>query len=155
MKTLITAVAVVAFASMAHAGNNNGPKGGNATAVAGAAASAHQLQGQAQGQLQGQSQSAYQGNKQSTSVNIDTPRFTYGVQALIGSTNNSPCGRTFFGIPASGDNCTARQEAAAIYNMLVPSVGEAKASRTAALHLCRMDKTMRDTLIAAGICELK
>jgi len=84
----------------------------------------------------------------------DHPQFTYGVFGQIGSSNNSPCGRTFFGIPASGENCTARMEAQAIYNATLPMLGERAASRAATMHLARMDKTMRDTLIAAGVVRL-
>lgn len=157
MKTLMVVAALTLTAAAAHAtNNNNGPvcvgrdacttttvnnKGGNASA----------RQSQGQGQLQGQHQS--QANSQSTSVNIDNPWATLGV--VLGSSNNSPCGRTFFGIPASGHNCTVRMEAQAIYQSLAPMYGKKAAARGAVHHLCANDRTMRSTLVAIGACKLK
>lgn len=149
MKTIVIAAvaALTITAAPAYAFNIGGKtthNGGDASA------SAHQgqVQGQAQGQIQGQAQS------NSQSVNIDTPRFTYGVFGQIGSSNNSPCGRTFFGIPASGHNCTVRMEAQSIYNAMLPAYGEKRAAQAAVMHLCANDRTMRNTLIAVGVCKL-
>lgn len=145
MKLLTSTIAILALSVSVAAArdNNNGPKGGDATAIAGAA--------QAQGQIQGQAQ----GQSQNTSVNVETPKFTYGIFGQIGSSNNSPCGRVFLGIPASGENCTARMEAQALYNAVLPAYGEKKAAQAAMHHLCANDRTMRNTLVAIGVCQVK
>ena len=131
MKTIITTTIAALLMTPAFAGEYD--NGGNS-------ASANQVQGQI---AAAQSGVIYNEG--------DTPDFSYGVFGQIGSTNNSPCGRTFFGIPASGENCTARMEAQALYNSMVGLYGEKRASQAAILHLGRNDTTMRKTLIAAGV----
>lgn len=89
-------------------------------------------------------------------VNIHTegPDAVTGyIGAILGSENNSPCGRVMLGVPYSGHNCTIRLEAQAIYQASVPMFGKRKASQLAVWHLCQHDRSMRSTLMAAGVCR--
>jgi len=146
--------------------NNYGGQGGDASAsasagaVAGASANSTnrntnknyntntnvntqgQLQGQGQGQVQGQS------------VDISTPQFTYGVHGVIGSSNNSPCGRVTIAVPNSGHNCTAREEAnlwmvlGGMYRS--PDALVREAARAAIVSWAMNDTTARKTARALG-----
>lgn len=138
MKKLTIAAVTVALLSLpAYAGGNNNLNLNlnKANAEAKAKASSHSRSSARQ------------------SVTIDYPAVTLGVG--IGSSNNSPCGRTFLGIPMSGHNCTVRMEAEAIYLAMYDAYGSEAASKAAVLHLCRNDKTMRESLVAAGVCKVK
>jgi hypothetical protein len=163
-KLIATTAAVALLASGAYAtdngdnGNNNGPKGGDATAIQGQAQG--QIQGQAQGQLQGQSQSSFNKNQNNASVRnsvevneAEIPRFTGSATVVFGSMVNDRCGRVALGVPYSAHTCNIIMEAQELVAMTEPVFGARKAYMIGIRHMAENDKTMRNTLRRAGIIK--
>lgn len=133
--------------------HNHGGKGGNASASAKQGQAQGQIQGQQQGQEQGQFQTQANRQNNEQTVNIENPWFTAGVTGVISSMVNDRCGRVAFGVPFSAYTCNVLMEAEGIQAMLTPVRGEKVAAQTALLHAARMDRTIRETLRAAGMIE--
>lgn len=140
MKTIL--IATTALALSMGAAHAFGGKGGNATAKA----------AQAQGQIQGQAQ----GQHQSVTVNeADIPRFTGSAVLAIQSLANDRCGRVALLVPYSAHTCNVIMEAEAIAALVEPVHGSKKAYAAAILHIASHDRTMRNTLVAAGLVKRK
>lgn len=151
---IISAIALAMAAAPAMAGNNNGPKGGNATAVAGAAAIAGAASSSS---VRSTNLNAnLLSSKNSVTVNeAEIPRFTGSATVVFGSMVNDRCGRVALGVPYSAHTCNIVMEAQEIAAMVAPVYGEKKAYMAGIRHLAENDKTMRNTLVRAGLVELK
>ncbi|MEO1208402.1 MAG: hypothetical protein AAFX78_02570 [Cyanobacteria bacterium J06638_20] len=181
IKTILTtAVLAIALAVPAHATGKKVDNSNNPTAIAGAAAGAaarssskanaaaiaaqqqsldanfkntnRNVNNVSQGQGQDQSQSV--NNSDSVVVEgDDIPSFTGNVTVFLGSLANDKCGRVAVGVPYSAYTCNVLMEADAMQEKLTPIYGTRKAAQIALLHAARLDRTIRDTLLAAGVVK--
>lgn len=179
---LTTAVLAIALAVPAHATGKKVDNSNNPTAIAGAAAGAaarssskanaaaiaaqqqsvdanfkntnRNVNNVSQGQGQDQSQSQSVNNSDSVVVEgDDIPSFTGNVTVFLGSLANDKCGRVAVGVPYSAYTCNVLMEADAMQEKLTPIYGTRKAAQIALLHAARLDRTIRDTLLAAGVVK--
>lgn len=148
-----------------HGGDANASASASAGAIAGANAQSNQKQRQKQTQGQSQSTSVDSTNRNVNRNSInnsdttviegdDIPAITGSVTAVLGSMVNDRCGRVALGVPFSAYTCNVLMEAEAMQDMLTPIRGEVVAAQTALLHAARLDRTIRETLLAAGIVKL-
>ncbi len=128
MKLTITTIAAIALAGMASAGDLTSTN----TSISGSSSGV-----------------LIEGNEQH--------RITGSIGAVLGSSNNDVCGRTFLGVPYSGKNCTTREEGKYIANATKlfhsKSGAEKAAGQSMIVNACIHDKTMRTTLEAMGYCR--